>query len=546
MHLIEPLVVGIRGAESGTADIYRRGTSTRITYYTTYEGDGSTLPSGAVDLDTNGGGEFYVNETADVVVRDSSGTEVRRFTSASSAAAVEVISPSFTGTDYDTAATGLSEPVSLKTLLDLWVTNAGATDWKVSVGGVATTLLNAFSVVGAAFINVKGSAYGATGDGSTDDTAAIQAALDAAGAASGGTVYFPPGTYKITSALSVSGGTSLQGAGPGASIIRNDNGSNGNAFTYAVYATYPTSIVGLRIYPSTTNDGNVIQAHSGNIIRMTECYIGSSFMTGRGVSIDAAGTIFSASNSVFEVGASGVAANRSVASNSSAASIGHLYNCKFVYPGSVTLNGTTVALVGGSVVACTFATTTITAGSHNLVFFAGDGSGNLVYGAAVIGCVAPNPTGGTVNVGTTGVGLFQAGNVWGSALVHGALTQAGAKSNYYGQHRIDTDTRRFYSQDDGAAVSISPTQYGEIEIERTNNGAQTVTLASPSRVNQTFIFQYNNEAHGSATGTITVSTVKGLATFTVDANKKSTYLIAAVHNGAAAYWVLLGSQVNWS
>lgn len=39
--------------------------------------------------------------------------------------------------------------------------------------------------------------YGATGDGITDDTDAIQAALDAAGAVGGGIVLFPPGEYVI-------------------------------------------------------------------------------------------------------------------------------------------------------------------------------------------------------------------------------------------------------------------------------------------------------------------------------------------------------------
>jgi len=43
--------------------------------------------------------------------------------------------------------------------------------------------------------------YGATGNGTTDDTAAIQDAIDAAGAASGGVVFLPPGTYIVSDTL---------------------------------------------------------------------------------------------------------------------------------------------------------------------------------------------------------------------------------------------------------------------------------------------------------------------------------------------------------
>lgn len=46
-------------------------------------------------------------------------------------------------------------------------------------------------------INVKDPAYGAVGDGVTDDTAAIQAAIDAANAAGGGTVHTPLGEYLV-------------------------------------------------------------------------------------------------------------------------------------------------------------------------------------------------------------------------------------------------------------------------------------------------------------------------------------------------------------
>lgn len=50
--------------------------------------------------------------------------------------------------------------------------------------------------------------YGAKGDGVTDDTAAIQAAI-----ATGKNVYFPAGTYKIISALEPAAGTTLYGDG---------------------------------------------------------------------------------------------------------------------------------------------------------------------------------------------------------------------------------------------------------------------------------------------------------------------------------------------
>lgn len=56
-------------------------------------------------------------------------------------------------------------------------------------------------------------AYGAVGDDSTDDTIAIQAAIDAA-EVNGGIVFFPIGIYKTTSALSITkSGVSLKGTG---------------------------------------------------------------------------------------------------------------------------------------------------------------------------------------------------------------------------------------------------------------------------------------------------------------------------------------------
>jgi len=70
----------------------------------------------------------------------------------------------------------------------------------------------------ASVFNVRG--YGAIGNGSTDDTAAIQAAIDAAFAAGGGVVWFPQGIYKTTNTIIVKSGVSVRGAGRGSAILR--------------------------------------------------------------------------------------------------------------------------------------------------------------------------------------------------------------------------------------------------------------------------------------------------------------------------------------
>lgn len=49
--------------------------------------------------------------------------------------------------------------------------------------------------------------YGAVGDGVANDTAAIQAAMDAGAALGGARIVFPPGDYKITTSLNIGNGT---------------------------------------------------------------------------------------------------------------------------------------------------------------------------------------------------------------------------------------------------------------------------------------------------------------------------------------------------
>jgi len=53
--------------------------------------------------------------------------------------------------------------------------------------------------------------FGAVGDGATDDTAAIQAALDEAGGAGGGIVSLPTGTYLVATHLAIPDNVTLEG-----------------------------------------------------------------------------------------------------------------------------------------------------------------------------------------------------------------------------------------------------------------------------------------------------------------------------------------------
>lgn len=58
---------------------------------------------------------------------------------------------------------------------------------------------------------VTDDAFGAKGDGATDDSSALRKALEAAGKNEGGVVFFPPGEYRISESFTVPEGVELRG-----------------------------------------------------------------------------------------------------------------------------------------------------------------------------------------------------------------------------------------------------------------------------------------------------------------------------------------------
>jgi pectate lyase-like protein len=220
--LVQFLAAGVNGAASGTATFLLRGTASSAASVLYNDFEGTTQPgTNIIALDANGAAEVYCDAYVDVVLKSSAGSTHRTVTVGNSAPTVEVQSTSFTGTDYDGSPSNtIGEPITLKAILDKWITSAGASNWQILFNGVATNIQTALAGLAGIFINVKDPTYGAAGDGVTNDTTAILAAMTAASAAGGGIVFFPPGTYQVTTMSPSVRNVVLMGCGHTASIIR--------------------------------------------------------------------------------------------------------------------------------------------------------------------------------------------------------------------------------------------------------------------------------------------------------------------------------------
>ncbi len=277
--LVSFLASGVNGAANGTATFVLRGTASSAASIMFDDFEMTSQPgTNIITLDANGAAEVYVNAYVDVTLKTSAGATLRTVTVGTAATTVEVISDSFTGTDYSGSPTAVNEPITLAAILDKWDNSAGADDWKVSVGGVATNLSAAFSAIGGLFYNVKDPTYGALGDGVTDDTTAIGLAIAAAGAAGGGIVFFPSTTsfYKFTTLTIGVSNVTLMGAGPRASTLKSATNSTLINLAGAVSGDW-VRMIGLSVDCTVANSNPMIQIGSGIKVLLDNCeFVGTN------------------------------------------------------------------------------------------------------------------------------------------------------------------------------------------------------------------------------------------------------------------------------
>jgi hypothetical protein len=181
---------------------YAAGTTTP---QAAYAADGTTPLANPLTLDANGATYFLLGDTLTykIDLTDSIGTPVTgwpvdQITSQNAAVATAMSNLAATGTGQGAEMVGYKEPFT---------------------GAVARTQ----ALKNGDVFSVKD--FGAIGDGTHDDTSAIQAAIDALNpyiynasfdyTQGGGTVFFPRGIYRITSTIKLPAYVTLKGSGRG-------------------------------------------------------------------------------------------------------------------------------------------------------------------------------------------------------------------------------------------------------------------------------------------------------------------------------------------
>jgi hypothetical protein len=288
MNLLSSVNAGFAACPNGWVELYIRGSSTRSTWYSSFEGDGPDSTGANITLDAYGAAEIYVNQLVDVVVKQSDGTLYRQYTDGYSSPNVEVRSNSFVGVDYNTAVSAAGNPTTLQSVLDRWLTSANAPDFEVLFRGSTHSLQDLAGVLGGLIINVQSPAYGAVGDGTTDDTSAILNALAAAVLTLNGnvgiTVFFPKGNYRTTAVITWDYRVNIVMV-PGSTIAIDSATEKTLKFTAANSTNFKTTFYGVGFKALQSNTGDCLSLEASQKLVLRNCTFGVDSNT-NGHSID--------------------------------------------------------------------------------------------------------------------------------------------------------------------------------------------------------------------------------------------------------------------
>ena len=139
----------------------------------------------------------------------------------------------FNGSTWKRISTGRATTLNVGSgVMEFYNSASGSADADITFIKQLTLKETGELIANPSYINVK--AYGALGDGSTDDYAEIAAAIADAVALGMRCVYFPQGVYRISAQLTLTGDMTLIGDGPTTSIIKVDFAGVGVHFTGAL------------------------------------------------------------------------------------------------------------------------------------------------------------------------------------------------------------------------------------------------------------------------------------------------------------------------
>ncbi len=543
MKVLQSLITGMAGAENGRVELYDRNTSNRAQHFSDFEGSSPSIAD--ITLDANGRAEVYVGNFVRVEVFASDGTTVvANFDDGDLDKAVEVVSPSFTGTPYDGGGDAPNRPTNLNAVLGRWIDSAGSIDWKVDIDGTSTNLDDAFSAVSGLFFNVK--FYGATGDGATDDVGGIQAAINAATVAGGGIVFFPSGTYRVTTGITFQPSVSLLGSGAGNTILSRDSVAT-NTFVRSFPPLPPDGVVprqgfisGLKIRAQSVSTGPLLELHGQTL---DSCEVGSSQSNGQ---IMATSTGSYLRDCKFIMGNS-PSAQVQLEAGANASIVG----CTFVVPNSFgdipdpTLNNCIIRInLNTRVSSCQFLLSNVTAGTfsciRNVGLFTGPGR-NAVTGCSFDSINTASPPTRVVAIFNDSGRMSESGNIFGTGVVPYAFDGAIEAIAFLPGSR---PAMWAALDDNSTTVLLSLNVASVFTIRRTSSSNFTVASADTYVIPGQQVSIAVNNTSGSS---ITVTWGTGLnasSTMSVSANRVRCATFKSISPGAIGtpVWVSVDSS----